>query len=108
VIFRCVMNENRRGGSKMKTRIKRITHMLSLAVIIGAFVGLSGCASTGATDSLQTQIDAMKVSVSEARSDAAAATARANEAVTIADEANRRSVETEIKIDRMFKKAMHK
>ena len=37
-----------------------------------------------------------------------AANAKANDAVRIAEEANRRSMDTESKIDRMFKKAMHK
>ena len=84
------------------------TRMLSLAVIVGAFVGLSGCASTSTTDDLQSQINAIKADVAAAKADAAAANAKASEAVSIADQANRRSVDTETKIDRMFKKTMQK
>ena len=43
-----------------------------------------------------------------AKAAADAANAKANDALRIADEANRRSMDTESKIDRMFKKAMHK
>lgn len=84
----------------------------TLAVIAGAFIGLTGCASTGQLqeleDKLKGDIAAAKADAAAAKADAAAANAKANDALSVANEANRRSMDTESKIDRMFKKAMHK
>ena len=91
---------------------QNIKHKLALIVTIGAFIGLTGCASTGDLDSaradLQSQIDRLSADVATARSDAAAANAKADEAVNTANEANRRSMDTAEKIDRMFRKTMQK
>ncbi len=92
----------------MKEKIKHPVRILTLAVIAGAFIGLTGCATTAQFDELQAKINAAAADASAAKAEAAAASAKANDAIRIADEANRRSMETESKIDRMFKKAMHK
>ncbi|UJP05234.1 MAG: Lpp/OprI family alanine-zipper lipoprotein [Nitrosomonas sp.] len=96
----------------MKGRIQHPVRKLTLAVIAAAFVGLTGCASTGQLqeleDRLKADIATAKADAAAAKSDAAAANAKANDALNIANEANRRSMDTEAKIDRMFKKAMHK
>ncbi len=99
----------------MNEKIKRQLRMLTLAAAVGAFAGLSGCASTGSVEGLQTRINAVaadaaaaKAEAAAAKAEAAAANAKANEAINTANEANRRSIDTETKIDRMFKKAMHK
>ena len=93
----------------MKQDIKRT---LALVVTMGAIIGLTGCATTGDLDSartdLQSQIDRLSSDVAAAKSDAAAANAKANDAINIANEANRRSMDTEEKIDRMFRKTMQK
>ncbi|TXI18428.1 MAG: hypothetical protein E6Q62_06685 [Nitrosomonas sp.] len=92
----------------MKEKIKHPVRVLTLAAITGAFIGLTGCATTAQFDELQAKVNAAAADASAAKAEAAAASAKANDAVRIADEANRRSMDTESKIDRMFKKAMHK
>ncbi len=88
---------------------------IGLMALVGALIGLSGCATTEQVDNLQSQIDSLKADVASARSEAASVSAKADDAietsniaVSVANEANRRSIETESKIDRMFKKAMYK
>jgi murein lipoprotein len=73
-------------------------------------VGLSGCASTGTADSaaMQAQIDSANSDATAAKADAAAAKSTAAEALRTANEAKAIAEDTETKIDRMFKKAMHK
>ena len=96
----------------MKGRIQHPVRKLTVAVIAGAFIGLTGCATTGqlqeVEDRLKGDIAAAKADAAAAKADAASANAKANEALSIANEANQRSMNTESKIDRMFKKAMHK
>ncbi len=96
----------------MKEKIQHPVRMLTLAAIAGAFIGLTGCATTGQLEELQNKVNAdiaaAKADAAAAKSEAAAANAKAGDALRIADEANRRSRDTESKIDRMFKKAMHK
>ncbi len=96
----------------MKGKIQHPVRKLTLAAIAGAFIGLTGCATTGQLEELQNKVNAdiaaAKADAAAAKSEAAAASAKANDALRIADEANRRSMDTESKIDRMFKKAMHK
>jgi murein lipoprotein len=89
----------------------KTTNQLKKAVMISlvaGLIGLSGCATTGDRDKLQAEIDSVKAEASAARAEAAEAKAMAAEAVGIANEANATSADTEMKIDRMFKKAMHK
>jgi murein lipoprotein len=76
------------------------TLVAAAAVIV---VGLSGCASTGTAD-----MAAMQAQIDSASADAAAAKATAADALRTANEAKAISEDTETKIDRMFKKAMHK
>jgi murein lipoprotein len=92
----------------MKEKIKHPVRNLLVATGVIACLGLTGCATTGQLEELQAKINAAAADAAAAKADAAAANAKANDAVRIADEANRRSMETESKIDRMFKKAMHK
>ncbi len=92
----------------MKEKIKHPVRMLTLAAMAGAFIGLTGCATTGQLEELQTKVNAVAADAAAAKAEATAASAKANDAIRIADEANKRSIETESKIDRMFKKAMHK
>lgn len=92
----------------MKENIKHPVRMLTLAALASAFVGLSGCATTGQVEELQTKINAVAADAAAAKSAADAANAKADSAVRVAEEANKRSIDTETKIDRMFKKAMHK
>lgn len=99
----------------MNVKIKHQLRIFTLAAVIGAVAGLSGCATSGRADDLQTQINAIAAEADTAKSEAAAANAKASEALgaansaaNTANEANRRSMDTETKIDRMFKKAMHK
>ncbi len=87
----------------------------ALGLLIVGIVGLSGCATTDELNSLKSRVDALEAGVSQSQSDAAAARAAANSAndtanraMDKANEANVRSIDTETKIDRMFKRAMHK
>lgn len=92
----------------MDKRIKRQFRLLTIAAATGALIGLSGCASTGDIESLQSQINAAAADAAAAKSAAAAASSKADQAYNTAMEANKRSIDTEAKIDNMFKKAMHK
>ncbi len=92
----------------MNKRIKRQLRLLTIAAATGAFIGLSGCASTGDLDKLQPQINAAAADAASAKAEAASASAKADQAFNTAMEANQRSKDTEAKIDNMFKKAMHK
>jgi len=81
---------------------------------VGVMV-LSGCATTDEFNSLKSRMATLEAGVSQSQSDAAAARAAANNAndtanraMDKANEANARSIDTETKIDRMFKRAMHK
>jgi len=92
----------------MNKRIKRQFRLLTIAAATGALIGLSGCASTGDLDNLQSQINAAAADAAAAKANAAAASSKADQAFNTAMEANKRSMDTEAKIDNMFKKAMHK
>ncbi|MBP6059101.1 MAG: hypothetical protein KA524_11985 [Nitrosomonas sp.] len=92
----------------MKEKIKHPVRIFTLAAMASAFIGLTGCATTGQLEELQTKVNAVAADAAAAKAEAAAANAKASDAIRIADEANRRSMDTESKIDRMFKKAMHK
>ncbi len=82
---------------------------------LGAAVALSGCATTGQLEEVKAQLNAVQADANAAKSEAGAARTTANEAKDIANralntanEANARSIETETKIDRMFKRSMYK
>ncbi len=86
----------------------RMRILVAVAAVV--VVGLSGCASTGTADTsaMQTQIDSASSDATAAKADAAAAKATAADALRTANEAKAIAEDTETKIDRMFKKAMHK
>jgi murein lipoprotein len=91
-----------------------LQRLAQVAFIVGV-VGLTACASTGDLDALRTEVDAANAEASAARTEASAARAEAAEARAMAEsatatanEAKAISENTETKIDRMFKKAMHK
>ncbi len=81
-----------------------------LVILAAGLIGLSGCASTGSADlnAMQCKIDAAAADAAAAKADAAAAKATAADALRTANEAKAKSDDTEMRIDRMFKKAMHK
>lgn len=97
-------------GNKRKT-LKN----LAKATLIMGIVGLTACASSSKMEALRTDVDAANAEASAARAEASAARAEAAEAKAMAEnatatanEAKAISENTETKIDRMFKKAMHK
>ena len=105
------INQINSKDPKMNEKMK---YVFTVAAI-SASVALSGCATTGQLEELRSQVNAVRADADAAKADAAAARATANEAKDIANralstanEANARSIETETKIDRMFKRAMHK
>ena len=81
-----------------------------LVILAAGLLGLSGCATTGNADmdAMQSKIDAAAADAAAAKADAAAAKATAADALRTANEAKAKSDDTEMRIDRMFKKAMHK
>jgi murein lipoprotein len=92
-----------------------LNKVLSSVILIGIMVALSGCATTRDLNALKSRVDALEAGLATTQSDAATARNAANDAVNTANramdkanEANARSIETETKIDRMFKRAMHK
>ena len=93
----------------------RTLQQLAQAAFIAGAVGLTGCASTGDLNKLKAEVDAASAEASAARTEASAARTEAAEARAMAEsatatanEAKAISENTETKIDRMFKKAMHK
>ena len=85
-------------------------HKQGLIIMAAGLIGLSGCATTGNADlaALKSQVEAASADASAAKADAAAAKATAADALRTANEAKAKSDDTEMRIDRMFKKAMHK
>ena len=81
-----------------------------LVILAAGLISLSGCATTGNTDmaAMKAQVEAASADASAAKADAAAAKATAADALRTANEAKAKSEDTETRIDRMFKKAMHK
>ena len=97
-------------GNKRKT----LKHLAKATLIMG-IVGLTACASSSKMEALRTDVDAATAEASAARAEASAARAEAAEAKALAESATATanqakaiSEDTETKIDRMFKKAMHK
>jgi len=98
---------NKEEASVKTTAIKTL-------VVMAASGLLFGCATTQQPN-LQGEIDQVRAIAEKAAADAAAAKAAAaaaqasaDAATATADAAKAQSAETEIKVDRMFKKAMYK
>ena len=82
-----------------------------LVIMAAGLLGLTGCASTGNNAemaALKSQVEAASADAAAAKADAAAAKATAADALRTANEAKAKADDTETRIDRMFKKAMHK
>ena len=92
----------------MNKKIERPLRILTLGAIFAAVAGLSGCATTESVDTLESKVNATAEAQRAANATANNALSAANDAAATAQEANQRSKETDEKIDRMFKKAMHK
>jgi outer membrane murein-binding lipoprotein Lpp len=97
------------------------TKQVGLLTLVAA-MGLAGCASTQQIDKIRAEAKEANANASKAADDAAAARAQAADALRTANAAKAEAAEaqemardakrsadnTESKIDRMFKKAMHK
>jgi murein lipoprotein len=92
----------------MMENTKHQLRVLTLVLLAGAYGGLTGCATTGDLDKLSARVDAVAADAAAAKTDAAQAKAMAQDALNTANEAKASSDATEMKIDRMFKKAMYK
>jgi murein lipoprotein len=99
----------------MTGNYRTVLNQLAKAALITGTVGLTACASSGSVDALRAEVDTANKEASAARTEANAARAEAAEAKAMAvsatetaNEAKAISEDTESKIDRMFKKAMHK
>lgn len=95
----------------MKTPINPVLAASGLALSIL----LGGCASTATIDELRADIQAAQSDADAARQEAAEAKRTASEAKSLAEQANmtadealRSTRETDMRIDRMFKKTMQK
>lgn len=78
---------------------------LAAAAVI---ITMAGCASSQEFQDLRSEVDGLKVDVAAAQADAEAARMSAERAEQAAEGARMQSMETNEKIDRMFKKSMYK
>jgi murein lipoprotein len=85
--------------------MKRLIKVAMIALAASAMVG---CATNSDVENLQTQVDGLKTSVSQASSDAAAANAAAMDAKAAADRAAQSAQDTNSKLDSMFNRSMRK
>ena len=91
-----------------------LNHLRKQGLVIMAvgMLTLTGCASTGNNTAdmaaLKSQVEAAAADAATAKADAAAARATAADALRTANEAKATADDTETRVDRMFKKAMHK
>ena len=92
----------------MTIKITNQLQKVAMVSLVAGLIGLTDCATTGELDKVKAHINSVEAEANAARAEAAEAKAMAAEAVAIANEANATSADTEMKIDRMFKKAMHK
>ena len=88
---------------------------LKIVFAAAVLMGLAGCSNTSALDALrgdiqkaQSTADGAASDAKAARADAANASQTAADAKATADEAKAMAQDTDARIDRMFKKAMHK
>jgi murein lipoprotein len=82
--------------------------LMKVSMIALAASLVVGCATNSDIESLQTQIDGLKTSVAQASSDAASANAAAQSAAADAAAAKNAAMDTNSKLDNMFKKSMMK
>ena len=83
----------------------RFLNIVSVAVLS---IGAIGCAATGDTTALQSQIDQANRSAQDARAAADRAQATANEAKALAEQANVAAAANSKKVDRAFVKSQQK
>ncbi len=82
--------------------------LIKISMIALAASLVVGCATNSDIENLQTQIDGLKTSVTQASSDAASAQAAAADAKAAAERAAQYAQDTNSKLDNMFKKSMMK
>jgi murein lipoprotein len=102
-------------STKYPKGVSNMTNTLFKALPIAVLLAVGGCASTSDIDSVKTSAaqaqktaDDAKASAASAEKTAAAAQATANQALQTANEAKAAADEANTKIDRAFKKSMHK
>ncbi len=83
----------------------RIFKPLAVAAVVFA---IAGCASNQELQTLRGEVDGLKADVAAAQADAAEAKVSAQRAEQAAEGARMQSMETNEKIDRMFKQSMYK
>ncbi len=77
-------------------------------MLMCAMLGLGGCASTSEIESLKADLQRANASADRAAADAASARRDAEAARAAAEAAQATAMETNEKLDRMFKKSMYK
>ncbi len=85
--------------------MKHTIKMLALLTVVGL---MGGCATTGDVEALRAEIQQIDAKADTAIQTAEEAKMTSAEALQTAQDAKATSEATEEKIDRMFKKAMHK
>ena len=83
-------------------------HTIKLLPLLLAIGLMGGCASTGDVEALRAEIQQIDSKADMAMATAEEAKRTSAEALEVARDAKATSEATEEKIDRMFKKAMHK
>lgn len=85
--------------------MKHTIKLLALLIVVGL---MGGCATTGDVETLRAEIQQVDTKADTAMTTAEEAKRTSAEALEAARDAKATSEATEEKIDRMFKKAMHK
>jgi outer membrane murein-binding lipoprotein Lpp len=88
--------------------MKRIPAKFGVPVAAATLLLMAGCASTDAIDEVRGMAQQAQQEASEARRIANEAMSRAERAEQTANAANQRSMETDAKLDEMFRRAMLK
>ncbi len=79
-----------------------------LCAVFAAVLLTTGCASTSDVKALQDQVTTLQSDVSRAQATADQASQDASDARRMAEAAQTQTMQTDEKIDRMFKKSMYK
>ncbi len=82
--------------------------ILKLSALTLAMGLAAGCASSGDIETLRGEVASANAAAQRAQSTADQALSTANEAKAMATEANTRAMDTDEKINRMFKRSMFK